>query len=199
MSFLFLLLLCAGAVALLLLVPLDLLVRAERCENLSSEITVSWLFGVIRKSFPLSREGAELHPHQGAPRAKKRKRRRHSRSRIIVAILRTPDFPGRVAGLAHDIIRSVRVRLLRVRARVGFENPAATGMACGIVASLSPLLQDSSLQVEWEPDFSREVFAGEAAGDLRVIPARILWVTGRFTLHPVSFRALQAALRERKG
>lgn len=199
MSFLFLLLLCAGAAALLLLIPLDLLVRAEQCGDLSSEITVSWLFGLIRKSFPLRREEAEVRPPQRARRAKKRKRRQHPRSRIIVAILRTPDFPGRIAGLARDIIRSARVRLLRVRAQVGFDDPAATGMACGIVASLSPLLQGSPLQVEWEPDFSREVLAGEAAGDLRVIPARILWVAGRFTFHPVSFRALQAALRERKG
>lgn len=199
MSILLALLLGAGAVLLLLLVPLDLLFRAEHRGGFSSEMRIGWLFGLVGTTFPLGAGRVGPRPRKENAPPRKRERRRHLRGRMFAALLRTPGFPGRISGMAGDLLRSVRVRLLRVRAQVGFDDPAATGRACGLVASLSPLLQSPSLQVEWEPDFSREVFEGEAAGSLRVVPARILWVAGRFALHPVTLRALQAAFRERRA
>lgn len=186
----------AGFVILLLFVPIDLLFRAERRESTTSEITVSWLYGLVKKRFAPGQKG-DGKAQEGIPAGRKRPGKRSWR-RFFTTILGTPGFAGRLARLPADILRTFSIRSLDVQARLGFEDPAETGMACGALSAIAPGLRSIyPLDYSWEPDFTGKVFEGRAGGDLRIVPARTLWVLGRFALHPASIRAFRELTMEK--
>ena len=187
----------AAAFAILLLfVPVDLLFRAERRDSLTSEITVSWLFGLVKKRLAPGKKGSGKAG--GSIPAREKGPGERSRRRYLTAILRTPGFAVRLAHLPGDILRTFSIRSLEIHALLGFEDPAATGMACGAFSAAAPGLRGiDALDCRCEPDFTREVFEGRAGGDLRIVPARTLWVLGRFAFHPVSIRGFRELVMEK--
>jgi len=213
------LLLLPGLLALVLLTPLDLRLRAERGRTTSVDFRASWLFGLVEKGFAAGGTGKRSEFDLQTPGPKEEKRstggqRRPSgknkplrktpagktvRRRALLAALGTSGFPGRLLRFAGELFRSLLPREISVRLEGGLGDPASTGMACAAVAALSPGLgRVPHLRIEWLPDFDGQQLTGEAAAHFRLVPAKVIWPCARFVCHPTTIRALRAAAREKR-
>lgn len=168
----------------LLAVPVDLRFAFGAMER--SHLEVAWGFGLWR---------GELRGRARSDRA--RSPRRWSQPAAWVRAWRA-GLGDRVLRLLRSLRRGVRVREVKLRARVGLGDPADTGMLVGWAAPLLAVARAApGLDLRLEPDFAREVLEGEARGELRAFPLLVLPPLLRFALSPATLRALRA-LRSRR-
>jgi hypothetical protein len=168
----------------LLAVPVDLRFAFGAVER--SHLELAWGFGLWR---------GELRGRPGSVR--RRSRGRWSQPAVWVRAWRE-GLGDRVLPLLHSLRRGVRVREVKLRARVGLGDPADTGMLVGFAAPLLTLARAApGLDLRLEPDFAREVLEGEARGELRAFPLLVLPPLLRFALSPTTVRAVRA-LRSRR-
>ena len=178
----------AAVVALALLgllaVPVDL--RFAFGAAARSHLEIAWGFGLWR---------GEL---RGRPRAERRRSSgRWSEPAAWVRAWRE-GLGDRVPPLLRSLRRGVRVREVKLRARVGLGDPADTGILVGFAAPLLTMARAAPrLDLRLEPDFAREVLEGEARGELRAFPLLVLPPLLRFALSPTTVRAVRA-LRSRR-
>lgn len=191
-----------------LCVPVDLSLRIRRRRRLHARGRARWLFGLVE--VPLGRAGEAEEPSATAAepedrpadderstpdRKRARGRRRTSPARRVLAALRTPGFPGRLVRLLPDLVRRIELRQLRVRMRIGRDDPADTGMLWGLLGPVSAILAANGADVVLSPDFQRAVLVMDATAGLRVVPIRLLGGVLGFLLAPVTLRAGWAAAR----
>jgi hypothetical protein len=168
----------------LLAVPVDLRFAVGAAAR--SHLEVAWGFGLWR---------GELRSRQGSGR--RRSRRRWSEPAAWVRAWRE-GLGERVPPLLRSLRRGVRVREVKLRARVGLGDPADTGMLVGFAAPLLTVARAApGLDLHLEPDFAQEVLEGEARGGLRAFPLLVLPPLLRFALSPSTVRAVRV-LRSRR-
>ncbi len=170
----------------LLAVPFELAFRLERVEAFSGQITLRWLFGLVRFRIPIP--GVE-RPAE-APAAKPRKPAPRGARPNAIAVFRQPAFRRRVWRLVTDVIRAAHLRELHLRMRLGLGDPADTGWLWALVGPLSVAAQSlRDAQVQIEPEFEDEAFELHADGRLLLIPLQFLALAIGFALSPASIRA----------
>jgi len=189
--------------ALLLLIPVDILLQVEKDEGFSGRLSVRWLFGKVGRHYPLpptgpGKRGAKRLPPAPPPGVRAEaegKGRKTRRGRALAAALRSPGFPSRCLGLLLSLARRVRLRRLEMLLRGGLDDPAATGRLCGALAAAGALLPG---RITFLADWESERLTARAAAGLRVVPLEILLSLGAFAFHPDTLRALRRARREAK-
>ena len=177
-------------VAGLLAVPVELRFRLDGGAGEPSRVEVAWLFGWVRR---------ELRRTAGRRRAGRRLLLgAWTRLRELRAIWEA-GFGRRCARLLRSLRRWVRIREMRVRARFGLGDPADTGMLLGWVNPLAAAAAGAlpGLDLRLEPDFQEAVLAGEAAGEVRIVPLGALPLLVAFALSPSTLRAARALRRAR--
>ena len=91
------------------------------------------------------------------------------------------------------IIPAVRIRIPLLWLRAGLEDPADTGVLSAWMLPFSGYLAARSPgRFDVAPDFSCETLQFALHGDLRVVPARLLWPVVAFGLTPSTLRGLMA-------
>lgn len=164
-----------GAVLLLLAVPLD--VRA----SIVSEAALSWsvqirgLFGLLRfergstSRRSAERKAAEHAAAEAEPAGTRRRQRGVPRLFTDAAVWR------RALRLLRASLRGLTLRRVDAQLRFGLEDPADTGRLYGMLVP-GLMLLDSRMpgRVAVAPDFEHAGLAGRAAGELRIVPLRVL-------------------------
>lgn len=172
----------------LLVVPVDLRARIAAEAALSWTVQIRWLFGLIRierGSAPrraAGREAAEPKPAapEGAAPPVSAERgaaggRRRRTARGIPGFVTEPVVWRRAARTLRALLRGLKLRRADAHIRFGLDDPADTGRLYGMLAPAAILLQSMSrARVLVEPDFERAGVAGRAAGELRIVPLRVL-------------------------
>jgi Protein of unknown function (DUF2953) len=177
---------------LLLAVPVDVAFRFEGVEPPSGQITIRWLFGLVRFRVRIPAAGKappEPNTQPQTPQLQVQPER-HSRRPSVLAMLRDAAFRRRVYRFATDLVAALHLRQLRLRMRLGLGDPADTGRLWAFVGPLNVWarnLRDVQLQIE--PEFIDPVFEFQAHGRLRLIPLQLLILAIGFALSPVSIRA----------
>ena len=171
----------------LLSVPVDLAFRVRRETSFRTELTVRWMFGLVE--FPLKRRKPREKPAK--PKAKKRKKRgraAHLLPRLLGA-LRSAKFRRRLLRFCRDVIAALRLRDCGLRLRLGFDDPADTGVVWAFVGPLVALFEArEAANVDVGADFERETLEVEAGGKVRLIPAHLAWIVLVFAFSPVTLR-----------
>lgn len=174
------------ALALLVLaVPLEVTFRVRGVTPLRGQIAICWLFRLVR---------ARIRLH-GARRARRTKARPAGRRRRfpLAALVRRRAFRCRAWRFLGDLTRALGVERLRVKLRLGFDDPADTGRLWALVGPLDAALQHlRAAQVHLEPEFGEAVFALRAHGRVCVVPLRLVGLVTAFVLSPASLRAWHA-------
>ena len=191
-TFLLILSTILALVLLLLVVPIDLAFRIERIEGFHGQVSVTWLFGVVRFRIPIPGPAnrqpqvkATQQPTKQRPKRKKRRARPN-----FVAVLRQAEFRQRAYRFARDLIQAVHLQKFRLLMRLGLGDPADTGHLWALVGPLSAMAQRlRSADVRIEPEFMDSVLEVQADGQLRLIPLQFLALTIAFVLSPPSIRA----------
>jgi hypothetical protein len=176
-------LVCFGLLGLLA-VPVDL--RFAVGPTARPRLELAWAFGLWR---------GELQGRRGSVR--RRSRGRWSEAAAWARAWRE-GLGERLPRLLRSLRRGVRVRELRLRARVGLGDPADTGLLVGWAAPLLAMARAAPrLDLHLEPDFAREILEGEARGELRAFPLLVLPPLLRFALSSSTVRGVRA-LRSRR-
>lgn len=111
------------------------------------------------------------------PRSGPRPRRRAWLRRQVAR--RIPVLLREAAALLRDLLGCVRVERLQAAGRFGFDDPADTGQAWGLVAPWLYAVPGARARCDIAPDFERPGLHGHAEAQLRVVPAALLLQTLR--------------------
>jgi hypothetical protein len=188
---------------LLFCVPLEAHFRVERVEALRGAVRVLWLFGRLSKEVefpgPAGGRGARGDGAGRPGRARRRRSRgpvKASPGNVVRALARSPGFPARCGRLLARLWRLLGPRDGSVWVRAGLDEPADTGVLCGVVGpAIAWLRAGSAAPVDWEPDFDGPSLAFRARGVVRTIPLAVLAAFVSFVLCPATLRALGAVVR----
>lgn len=172
------LLLLLLAVTALLSVPVDLLFRIHREESLEASLTVRWMFGLV--AFPV--EGGKRRPA---------KPRQTTSPLRWTSGIRQPGFLARISRLLRRMFAAIRLRHLSLRLRLGFDDPADTGLLWAFLGPGAVLLSSCpNTALDIAPEFAGETLLLDARGQVRLIPAQLLWIVAAFALAPATLRFL---------
>ncbi len=174
----------------LLSVPVDLVFRVRRETSFRASLSVRWMFGLV--GFPVRRQPKKKPAKPKPEKPKKSGRGRRIALRVLGA-LRTADFRRRVLQFLKQFTAAVHLRNLALRLRVGFDDPADTGFFWAMFWPLIPLLQTGpSARLDVGPEFAGESLEVDGRGEIRIIPAQMIWIAATFALSPVTLRTAAA-------
>ncbi len=182
--------------ALLLAVPVDMAIEGRFGASNRLDVKLVWLFGAVRvraRKPPARPEVVPVVP--GAVPLPERLRR----MRLVLRLLRTRGLLRQLARLFRGIMRSVRVRDVRVDVSVGLGDPADTGMLFALIGPFTPLLQAySRYPITLQPALTDEAaLQGYGRGTIRLQPIRLAGPFFGFIFSAPAFRALKLMIRER--
>jgi len=115
----------------------------------------------------------------------------------IRAALAVPGFPSRLWRLVIQIARQILPREVRVRARVGFDDPSDTGLFFAATRGSSWAASRVGWTIWIEPDFSGPVLEGDAHAGWSIRGVLLVWPLIAFLATPVVWRAGRAAMAAR--
>ena len=170
-----------------LLIPIDFVFDLKTRREPLFSLRASWLFGLV---------GRDLHKR--AQKGVRQKKRKYSfrRLRQIGTDLKTLSA---LIKLAKSLVCSIKVKRLSGHLKLGFEDPADTGLAFGLIQPLFACFSlPASADFRIEPDFSTSVLEGEAEGRLRIYPLRVTGVMLKFICSREGRYAIKRLMRNRK-
>lgn len=181
-----------GLLVLLLAVPIDVAFRFESIEAFNGQITIRWLFGLVRFRIrvPGTAKAKRPEPKRELKAKVQRKPAARGGHHNVPAVLRQAAFRRRAYRFLKDVIRAAHARQLYLRVRLGLGDPADTGRMWAFVGPLNALAQNlRNAEVRIEPEFTDPVFEFETHGRFRLIPLQFIALTVAFALSPPAIRA----------
>lgn len=176
----------------LLALPVEAAFRLEGIEAFTGQITIRWLFGLVRIRIPVPgvrERPAKPAAEREAARKPPRRKARRGPARVL-AVLGQTAFRRRAYRLVEDLVRAVHVSQLRLRMRLGVGDPADTGRLWAVVGPLNAAAQGlRGAEVQIEPEFMDPVLEFRAQGRVLVVPLQVLALAVSFALSPPSIRA----------
>jgi hypothetical protein len=154
----------------LLAVPVDLRGRAAGETSWSWTVQVRWLFGLVR----IERSSGKVRDAGRRKAAAVKKPSEAKRPSRFPAWIRDRAVWRRAVKLMRSSLRGVTVRRLDADLTLGLTDPADTGRLFGALSPVMLLLRPRVPDIAIAPDFERAGLAGTAAGDVRVVPLRVL-------------------------
>ncbi|MGE5416372.1 MAG: DUF2953 domain-containing protein [Acidobacteriota bacterium] len=196
MTLLLVLLIVITTIIALLSVPIFVAGRVSRKESLEGTVQLMWggLFGAriffvgkeVSVHFRFGPWSLKLNQQQKDSTEKKAKRKKNVKAK---------DKPKSNNIADWDLVKSVLTRAVwqefveylkrlyrslhlkgKIDGEYGFEDPSLTGMLCGLLVALDL----DNPKIALEPNFAETVIRFDSDLSFRVIPVRILWITGGF-------------------
>ncbi|MEI6294326.1 MAG: DUF2953 domain-containing protein [Methanomicrobiales archaeon] len=116
---------------------------------------------------------------------------------IISSLLR---LQGPLLAMVMDLFRHTRLDYMRGTARVGLEDPAATGMLYGLYRALIVLFPQKRVNFVLLPDFSREVCEIDITTRIRItFPVLVLVNAVKIVKHPAARKVMKTMNRKKAG
>ena len=159
-------------ITLLLCVPLDLVFRTSIYGKFKSSIRLVWLFGLVSKELRRTRK----EPEEKSVIEHKEKRGDWTQGiRVTSEVLRIKGFSRQLVSFIKRILRRIKVKKLIADFKVGFDNPADTGLLFAFLAPLNLLLSYfSPHHIRIEPSFTGEaIIEGHFDGQVRLRPIQL--------------------------
>lgn len=160
----------------LLVSPVRLDIRAV-AERHPYTVVRARLFGGLAPSLPIV-DSRRKNPKKEKRKEKKKKAKKNAKSTAQTKRDRLKNGPALVQDFVKmigDILRKIHINHLSLRVEFGFDDPADTGHAFGL---MTPLVYGSSAlarsTVLLQPNFERRCFSGELDTSLRFIPISLV-------------------------
>jgi hypothetical protein len=180
----------------LLAVPVTLRFRVHWRETLQDDVRLIWGFGLVRVRIPLKKEAAAPQERDQERRRARERRAPPKRKANVLGALRVRSFRRRMMRFAGDLWRSVQKKDVRLRLRVGLDDPAETGWlwaVVGPIAAFAAMLRDISIRLE--PEFLEPTFELDTSGTIRLIPIYAIALTLLLMLSPAFWRGMRRLRR----
>jgi hypothetical protein len=171
----------------LLVVPIDIELYALIRESPHYRIRFGWLAGLVWKEITKSDEKAK--------REKKPKKKRGKKDigvKSFITILRTKGLIESIGLFIKRAIGSLRIKIFKTRLRLGFADPADTGMFFAFLWQiLLPIKSVFPIDERIEPLFDEEVLEGYIQWVVRIWPFKIIIPFLRFVVSLPTFRLVK--------
>jgi len=173
----------AAVIFLALWVPLDIEPRLEFYGKPSFRLRLVWLFGLLSKEIG---KGKKKKKKPDKPKERKKT------AGAIFKVLCTKGLLRQLKVLLGDVLASLKVRELTLDFRVGFDDPADTGLLFAFIAPATPFFNSSTHRIRLEPSFEdRAVFEGYLHGVVRLRPIQLALPFIRFAFSLPAIRAIK--------
>ena len=200
-----LLLVLVALPVLILAIPVDLDARVEVHGTLSAHISLSWLFGRVKKTFHSGREGEKASPPGSAKKREGRKKKaggkRPSRDtgRLVLRLLGSRGLVRSLGRLVVRLVRCIRVRKMALDFAADLGDPADTAMVLGAASQATMLVSLwTPCSFTLTPAFCGEPMVdGEAELAARVRPLCAVHAVLAFLCSPAALRAVVLVVRSR--
>lgn len=194
MWFLIVLAVLAGLIVLLLLVlcvPVDVVIEWDSTKHPRIQLTLLWLFGLIRFA-PGKKRGM-----QAESRREKKVRKRPGLIKVL-KIITTRGLFGKVASLVKSSLRKVRIAELEGDIKLELDDPADAGFVYGVLGAAYPILRLTRLnQIRIEPVLGEEVMVrGNARALIGLQPIRLVLPLLKFIFSRPAFLAMKTAVAD---
>ena len=178
----------------LLSVPVDLSFQVHRNGALRAALTVGWMFGLV--TLPVTRKRRE--PDRKPKPAKKPAKKKRAGSVNWMRVILDAGFRRRLGQFLQQMFAAIRLRDFRLRLRVGFDDPADTGLFWAVVGPATVLLPvKASEALDLAPEFGGGMIEVDSRGRVRIIPAQLAWIAVAFALSPATVGAIWRHRRKR--
>ena len=181
-------LMLAAAIGTVLIAPVRIALAWDD-DAPAPRVRVRWLF--VEWSGKPSRSASPRPPKPPPPRRSTARRT----GRRLRAVLWTRGLIPRLATLLAGVLRLLVPRTLDLRLRIGFDDPASTGLLYAAAQAAAALPPSPAWRLDVVPDFAGPVFAGRGRVEWVLRPGRVLWLVGVFLASPPVWRAAWAAIR----
>jgi hypothetical protein len=168
-----------------------------------SFVRIRWAFGLVRAQISPRRskerpaKGEAAAARKAAPPRKRPRKKRNRKKRNVLKALRQAGVRRRLIRFLEDLWRAIHKDDLHLRVRLGLGDPADTGRLWALVGPISALLRTlPGTSVVIEPEFSDSACEANAAGNVRVVPLKVIALIVSLLLSPAiwrGFRAMRAA------
>ncbi len=177
----------------LLSIPADFAFQFEREADCKSRLRVEWLFGLVGMDVRPKRK-----PERPEKKEKKREKEKKRKTRVAAALVKNRNIVQKSLAFARDIFRLLKIRDFTLHLRIGFYDPADTGL---LFAALGPFLVFTksafSSDIQIQPDFNQETLQYQCRGYIRVFPIQVVATTIPFILSPTVLRSIKAVVAAR--
>jgi hypothetical protein len=182
----------------LLAIPVTLRFNISWHGMLHQDVRVDWAFGLVRV-----RVAAPRAKGKGDARSESKAKKRASPSRAhqkrkgrnkpdVLAALRLRKFRLRIARFMRSFWRAFHKDDVKLRVRIGLEDPAETGQLWGLIGPLAALLTIvREISVSVVPEFREATFELDTSGKIRVIPGRLVVIVGSLLLCPSFWQGMK--------
>lgn len=157
-------------------IPLGMSFRLDTEDRPVFKLQFRWLFDLLRKSIVPRKEKIDLPAKKVKTGPQKKKKSRKAMIRIISRLI-TRSLLARIKKFVLEILSCMQIKNFRADFSMGTGDPADTGILFGFLSPLLISLPNTlNFYVLLEPDFSPEpVIRGTSLGQVRLIPARLVW------------------------
>jgi len=185
----YILAICLFVIMLVFFVPIFFNVQVSKYNGLVLWVKVNWLFNafccyiekkgsqkpvaivrILGLKIPIERERAQ----------KKKKEKIKKENKFDFKVLLNQPFLTKAFQFIKKVLKHILPQVFRVRLSYGFDNPANTGILCGIIALFSTYY--SRYDIYLEPIFDQEILEGE------------LFLKGRLFCFVITYYILQLVL-----
>jgi hypothetical protein len=183
-------------VVLVFCIPLYMSFEMDTDRSPKFTMSLLWLFGLVSKELG-KRE--KLKEKRGTAERMPKRRKKGLQTKTILRILRTNGLLRRLRRLLTDLISCLKIKELGANFRIGFDDPADTGMLFALIGPAILFLNLASRHpIRVTPSFEDEtVFKGYFHGTLRLRPIQLIPPLVRFGFSLPAIKALKLlALRK---
>ena len=175
----------------ILAIPVNLTYLVCWRQTFQGDMTLQWLFGLVRLQLPLRRPTTPSSSAKKVARSNHKKLSSGRKSNPIAAI-RQKSFRQRMIKFTRDFWHAIQKHNLTLRIRIGLGDPADTGQMWAIVGPVSGILaaiEEASIEIE--PEFIDSVFELDSSGNIRVIPLQMIYLVFGLLLSPAIWQGIK--------
>jgi len=169
----------AVLIILILYIPVDVALRVDVYGRPKFGMNIGWLFGLVDREVSKGEKKPKeekKQPDKGKAKTKKKR----INTRAILKILRTKGLLTQFLTLLRDIFRQFKIGNLEANFRIGFDNPANTGLLFAFIGPVMLFLsRPLRPQIRIEPSFEA-VCEGYLYGTIRLRPLQLVTPFLRF-------------------
>jgi hypothetical protein len=182
-----------GLVFTILVVPITVVFRVDRLDEIKGQLGFRWLFGLVRFQSGIPGADRTKPRRDGKPVKKINERKAGRNARGMFSLMRQSDFRRHAIRFIRNLLRAIHARSLYLHLRIGLGDPADTGRLWALVGPVAGVAANlRNAEVHLEPEFMEPVLEIESHGEIRLVPLQFIALAVAFVVSPTTIRAWYA-------
>jgi len=178
-------------IVLVLWIPIDMSFRFDTYGKPKLKSNLVWLFGLVNKE--QGRKKEESDKGDDISKIKPKPKKRGIKIITVLQVIKTKGLIKQCIRFLENIIRHIRINNFGGNFRIGFEDPADTGILFATIGATTSIVNTyCPHRINIEPSFEdRFVFEGNLYGTIRMRPIQLTSPFMRFIFSLSTIKVLK--------